>query len=153
MKNDKLRIWTAVRLLLDSCCLVVTYFLAYHLRFRSSLNQLPLFRIEGIYSSLEEYAEKLIILVPLYLLISTLFELFSQQPDRKSRAQIVAVIRNNTIGISVFLLYLYLTNEYDVSRLFLLVFFLLNSLLSTGFNLLIFKLRRVTDQGVKLNRQ
>jgi uncharacterized membrane protein len=132
MRKERMKLWNWFYAFLDACILVMAYLLAYYVRFYS-----PLLPIVGEnYYPLGSYAVHLVYLVPIYLLICMVFRLYSVTGDHL-RTKVLKSVLSNVTGIILLFLILYVLKEYNISRKFLLIFFLINTVMSTCFKILI----------------
>lgn len=132
MRKERMKLWNWFYAFLDAGIVVIAYLLAYYVRFYS-----PLVPIVGeFYYPLESYAVHLVYLVPIYLLIGVVFRLYSVTGGH-IRTKVLKCVLSNVTGIILLLLILYVLKEYNFSRMFLLVFFLINTVMSISFKMLI----------------
>ncbi len=130
----------------DAVTLVIAYIMAYYLRFESGLKELPFFQIGKYsrYDSLQNYAKQLIFLIPLYLIIYYLLRLYRPKDKIKRWREIPTVILADILGIAFFLLFLYFAKSYNISRIFLLLFFIIHLLLDLGLRLILAYIHRAS---------
>ena len=70
MIKDNQKMLNRIQFVLDAFTIVIAYLLAYYLRFYSPLEDLAVFSVDGSeFYDLSIYAERLIIIVPLYMII------------------------------------------------------------------------------------
>lgn len=131
MKNSE-SLGRFLHVLIDVCSIVIAFFIAYYLRFHSAFINTQL----GNFYPLEKYLALLIYLVPLYLVIYYLLKLYDQERGKSKGHVIFKVIVSNVIGIALFLFLLYIQKEFNISRIFLILFFAINVILGAGFEVL-----------------
>ncbi len=145
MIKDNQKMFNRVHVLMDACIIVIAYLLTYYLRFYSFLTQIPFLKLgenTGFYS-FGTYAQRLIFLVPLYLLIYYFANLYTPKRGKRRWIEIFNIILANSIGIAFFFSYLYLTRESNLSRYYLGIFYCLNIALSVAFRMILAQALRV----------
>lgn len=141
--NDKKNLLKWLPAITDACIIIVAYLLAYYLRFFN-----PIFHEEmGYFYPLERYVSLLVYLVPIYLVIYFAFRLYTTKLDEHTWYRVLKLVISNILGLTLFMLLLYLLKEINISRKFLLLFFVINVVLGISSRLLItysarLKLRR-----------
>lgn len=145
MIKDNQKMFNRIHILLDACIIVVAYLLTYYLRFISPLSHLFFFRLgpNERYYPLIVYADKLRFLVPLYLFVYYFSRLYTPKRSKRKLSEIFNITLANIFGIAFFFSYLYLTREMDISRKFLVVFFVLNISLSVAARSIIMHILRI----------
>ncbi len=139
--------WRLATFVLDIGSLIIAYFFAYYLRFHSGI---AFFRGEslGRFAPLVDYAKQLIILIPLYFMIYSVLRLIILNTNQKLLSEMAFVILANVLGIALYIMYLFLFRELDVSRWFLLIFLIVNILLDAIIRIIICRVQRIaTVQG------
>jgi Undecaprenyl-phosphate glucose phosphotransferase len=139
------KMFNSVHVLMDACIIVITYLLTYYLRFYSPLTKLfPFLQAEPKnFYSLGGYAQRLILLVPLYLFIYYFAHLYTPKRGKRRWIEIFNIIVANTFGIAFFSSFLYITKEKDISRYFLGFFFSLNIILSIAARMILAQALRI----------
>ena len=117
-----------VNVLIDACIIVFSYLLAYYLRFYIITNVTSVANEK--WYPLHVYGDKLIFIVPLYLFLNYFFDLYTPMENTSSLTKIFKIILINTLGIVLTTITLYLQKESDVSRQFLIIFFIINATLT-----------------------
>ena len=142
MKNSQSS-WRLATFLSDLGSLVTAYFIAYYLRFESGIT---FFHGEdlGRYAPISAYAKQLIVMIPLYFIIYSVLRRFMINMNKKILPEMAYVILANVLGLALFFMYLFLFKEFDISRLFLLIFLIINILLNIGIHLILNVVRRTT---------
>ena len=78
MIKDNQKTLNRLHILLDAVIIVVSFLIAYYLRFYSFITNLKIFNVEkGTFYPLSVYAQSLYILVPLYLFIYNKAKLYT----------------------------------------------------------------------------
>lgn len=145
MIKDNQKMFNRLHVVLDACIIVAAYLLTYYLRFNSPLTRLSLFRLgpDEKYYSLSVYANMLKLIVPLYLFVYYFSQLYTPKRSRRRLSEVYHITIANVFGIAFFAAYLYLIKEMDFARLFLGVFFTLNTVMSVAARLIIMHVLRI----------
>ena len=116
---------------IDGIVIVISYVLAWYLRFKSGIFELdPWF------------------IVPGYLLLYYIFQLYVPRRMRGRRLEAWNVLQANTIGLLAFILILYFRHQSDFSRLMIFIFYALNVFLEVlARNLIRIALRKMRSKG------
>ncbi len=126
MIKDNQKTFNRFHVLLDGFIVILSYVVAYGLRFKL-LTFMDFFRTErAYYFPLTYIAKELIYLVPIYLIIYYFFNLYSPKRGRSRRRELWNITRSNILGILFFMFVLYLTKQSHFSRKFIGVFFVVN---------------------------
>lgn len=138
MIKDNQKIFNRIHVFIDGLLVVLSYIAAYYIRFYVLSNR-GLFHVEqsaGFYP-LGVYAKYLLVLVPLYLFLYSLCNLYKPHRSHSRRLVGWSLLQANILGIMGLTLLLYLTKEINVSRKFIFVFFVLNIMLDMIFRSLL----------------
>ena len=153
MIKDNQKMLNRIQFVLDAFTIVIAYLLAYYLRFYSPLEDLSVFSVDGgDFYDLSVYAERLIIIVPLYMIIYYYSNLYSPKMGQRRWTVFFQLIIANTLGIAFFFSTLYLEKELHISRSFFAMFYILNVLLaiiSRNVFYAIIKKRRAKGKNLK----
>ena len=142
IKNNQ-KLLNTFHVALDALAIIFSYVAAWHIRFRSGI-----FEVAPWYLSLQEYMRVLIFLVPEYLLLYYIFQLYTPKRVQGRRLEAWRIIQANVIGIMVFILVLYLAREPDFSRNMMFIFFCINVFVEiVGRNILREELRNIRKKG------
>ncbi|MDF2611532.1 MAG: putative rane protein [Lachnospiraceae bacterium] len=126
MLKDNPKILNKLHVLVDACTIIIAYLFTYYLRFLS-----PFFTENlGTYHSLGKYSVLLVYLVPIYLFLYYLFRLYTPKWANRKWQEIVKIILSNSFGIVLFTITLYFQKEFNISRRFLILYFVINVTLS-----------------------
>jgi len=141
------RIYVTVDLIL----VVAAYALAYGLRFLW-LGWIPLFReTPGKYLPFEVYMSYLWLILPGYLIILLTNGVYRPQRSSSRFLEILRIVRINIIGIFYIMALLFLIKEMNISRLFLVVFFLVNVILELLYRVILRStLQRLRKDGYNI---
>ena len=110
-----------IHVVLDAVVIVISYVLSWYLRFRSGI-----FEMDPWYLSLQVYMSVLIFIIPGYLLLYYIFQLYTPKRVRGRRLEAWNILQANTIGFLVFILVLYFRHQTDFSRTMIFVFYCIN---------------------------
>lgn len=135
MIKDNQKLLNKIHLLLDAFVIVVSYVLAWLIRFE-------LKRFSGGVLPWEDYFAALIILVPGYLLLYSAFHLYTPKRTTRTKIEILTVIKANTVGVFGYLAALYLMHEEDYSRSMIAIFYVINITLASLYRVVLRDLLR-----------
>jgi len=110
-----------MHVVLDACVIIFSYVLAWYLRFKSGL-----FQQDPWFLSLHEYMGALLYIVPGYLMLYYLFQLYTPKRVRGRRLEAWNILQANTIGLMVFTFVLYIIEQANFSRKMIAIFFCVN---------------------------
>ena len=141
MIKDNQKYLNRVHVVLDALVIVISYVMAWYLRFQSGF-----FRMDPWYLSLREYCRALIYIVPGYLILYVVFQLYTAKRVQGRRLEAWHIIQANAIGLMGFILVLYVTKQANFSRTMIFIFFCLNVvlevLLRNGIRIFLRKIRK-----------
>lgn len=153
MIKDNQKMFNRLHVLMDACVIVVAYLLTYYLRFDSFLSHFKFFRLgdKELYYPMDEYAKRLIFLVPLYLFIYYFSHLYTPKRGKRRWTEVANIFVANVFGIAFFFSFLYLTKEFYISRKFSGLFFVINTSLSVAARMILSQfLRAARRRGYNL---
>lgn len=132
MLKENYKLLQGVYILMDVCIIIIAYFLSYYLRFQSVITKLSFFRIgtNEKYYPLISYIRQLVVVIPLYLVINYLFRLYKSKSETRAWLEVIQSLFTNLVGVAFLLMFLYFTKVFDISRIFLMLFFVINTILS-----------------------
>lgn len=119
--KDNQKLLNRLHVVLDGIVIVFSYISAWYLRFKSGI-----FQLDPWFFSLKEYAKILVAIVPVYLLLYFLFQLYTPKRVQGRRLEAWNIIQANGIGLLLFILGLYLLKYSDISRTMIFIFFCVN---------------------------
>lgn len=141
--KDNQRLFNRIQVVIDAIVIIATYMLAWYLRFKSGL-----FDIDPWYLALQVYMGALIYIVPGYLILYYLFQLYTPKRVQGRRLEAWNILQANVIGLLLFILVLYLKKEQDFSRTMIFVFFVVNVCIEVlTRNLIRYFLRNLRKKG------
>lgn len=144
MIKDNQKYFNRIQVVADGLIIVIAYVLAWYLRFRSGL-----FAMDEGYLSMAIYLQALTYVVPGYLVLYGVFQLYTPKRVQGRRLEAWHITQANVIGLLGFILVLYLTKEQNFSRTMLFIFFLINVFLEVlARNLIRMFLRNIRKKGL-----
>lgn len=152
MIKDNQKTLNRIHVLIDACIIAATYLFAYYLRFYSILTHLPILSVEKIgHHSFSYYAQWLILLIPLYLIIYYYLKLYTPKRSKGKWTEFYYLILANGLGVVFVTFFLYMIKESDISRGLLFFFSALNVIFSTAARMLLaYVLKLVRRKGFNL---
>ncbi len=142
IKNNQ-KLLNTFHVIIDALVIIFSYVAAWYIRFRSGI-----FEMAPWYLSIQEYMRVLVFLVPEYLILYYIFQLYTPKRVQGRRLEAWRIIQANVIGLMTFILLLYLARESDFSRTMMFVFFCVNVFVEVvGRNILREELRNIRKKG------
>lgn len=130
MIKDNQKTLNRLHILMDALIIVISFLIAYYMRFYSFLTSLSLFSVEKkTFYPLSVYAQSLYILVPLYLFLYDRAKLYTPKRSKKRWTEFYHITYSNFLGLTFYLFLLYMIKEEHISRLFLGMFTFINIIL------------------------
>ena len=118
MIKDNQKIFNRLHLVMDACITAVSYALAYYIRFYISKPGPEVGDLPG-----RSYFMMLLAIIPLYMVLYYKCNIYTPKRTSRRRHEIGKIIQANAIGITVFILFLYLVlKEINISRGMILLF-------------------------------
>lgn len=106
---------------MDAGIIGATYFFSWYLRFKSGL----FVQDAGVLQA-KTYFSALFLIIPGYLLLYSIFQLYMPRRVKSYRKELMDIIRANGIGFMIFILVLYFIKQEHFSRQMLCIFFFIN---------------------------
>ena len=106
---------------MDAGIIGATYFFSWYLRFKSGF-----FVQEVGVLPAKTYFSALFLIIPGYLLLYSIFQLYMPRRVKSYRKELMDIIRANGIGFMIFILVLYFIKQEHFSRQMLCIFFFIN---------------------------
>jgi len=131
--------------IIDSLCVIFSMFMAWFIRFNLGSGY------EGWYIELPEYLKLGIIVIPVYLFLYYIFNLYKPQRISSFHKEFFNLVKSNMIGMLIIVLGLYILKQIHYSRKVLFLFFFVNifvTLIERGFIRAV--LRRFRRKGKNL---
>lgn len=144
--KDNQKYLNRLHVVLDAAVIVFSYVLAYFIKFKTGF-----FDNEGGALSFRTYLTVLIVIVPGYLMLYSLFNLYTSKRIQARRIECGNIIKANTIGLLLFIVGLYVINEPNFSRSMMFIFYVVNIIFEVGFrNGIRYVLQSVRENGFNL---
>lgn len=152
MIKDNQKTLNRLHILLDVAIIIISFMIAYYLRFYSFLTHLSLLKVEkGTFYPPSVYAQSLYLLVPLYLFIYNQVKLYAPKRVKKRWNEFFHVAYANMLGLAFYLFFLYMVKENHISRGFVFMFTAVNIVLCTFTRMSVAKiLRNIRKKGHNL---
>lgn len=140
MIKDNQKYFNRLHIVMDAFVVALAYALAWLIRFESGYWP----REQGLVGILgaDVYFSALIFIIPGYLILNQMFNLYTSKRYSSAKRDVVNVIKANIIGLFVFISVLYIIDQKHFSRGMIFVFCALNILGQSGTRLLIRKILR-----------
>lgn len=106
---------------MDAGIIGAAYFFSWYLRFKSGL----FVQDAGVLPA-KTYFSALFLIIPGYLLLYSIFQLYMPRRVKSYRKELMDIIRANGIGFMIFILVLYFIKQEHFSRQMLCIFFFIN---------------------------
>lgn len=124
MIKSNQHILNRIHVFLDAGVIIISYVLAWTLRFRTDLFARVIWALPP-----SVYMSALLFIVPGYLLLYYMFQLYTAKRVQGRRLEAWHVIQANTLGLLIFIVVLYLLHQPHFSRSMILVFYGINIVL------------------------
>ncbi|MBR6315538.1 MAG: undecaprenyl-phosphate glucose phosphotransferase [Lachnospiraceae bacterium] len=137
MIKDNQKYFNRLHVCIDALLVVITYLLAWFLKFKSGI---AFFMRDVAAGTLDRqtYFSALLVIVPGYLILYYLFNLYAAKRASSMKRDIWNVIKANTVGLFLFLGILYVIRQPHFSRTMLFYFYVLNICLDGAFRIIVF---------------
>lgn len=106
---------------MDAGIIGAAYFFSWYLRFKSGV----FVQDAGVLPA-KTYFSALFLIIPGYLLLYSIFQLYMPRRVKSYRKELMDIIRANEIGFMIFILVLYFIKQEHFSRQMLCIFFFIN---------------------------
>jgi len=144
--KDNQKYFNRLHVILDAAIIVISYIAAYYIKFKTDW-----FVNVGGTLSFRTYASALIIIVPLYMMLYSLFNLYASKRIQARRIECSNIIKANTVGLLIFIVGLYIVNEPNFSRSMMFIFYVINIVADVFFrNSVRYVLRSVRENGFNM---
>lgn len=151
MIKDNQKTFNRIHVIIDGCLLALSYILSYYIRFFSPLKFILRWDPNVGYYTLAQYARILIFLIPGYLFIYYVCNLYAPKRDQSMRISLWNIMKANFFGTLYFTFILYVSKEIDYSRFMIAIFFIMNIILDMGFRtILTYSLKAARRKGYNL---
>lgn len=151
MIKDNQKTFNRIHVVIDGCLLALSYVVSYYLRFYSPLRALIKWDPNAWFYTLPEYSRILFFLIPGYLIIYYLCNLYTPKRVQSKRVSLWNIIKANFLGTFYFTFILYAVREINYSRYMIFIFFIVNIIFDTGFRaILAYFLKTARKKGYNL---
>ncbi|MCB6468215.1 undecaprenyl-phosphate glucose phosphotransferase [Coprococcus comes] len=120
IKNNQ-RMLNKAQVCMDAGIIGAAYFFSWYLRFKSGV----FVQDAGVLPA-KTYFSALFLIIPGYLLLYSIFQLYMPRRVKSYRKELMDIIRANGIGFMIFILVLYFIKQEHFSRQMLCIFFFIN---------------------------
>lgn len=127
MIKDNQKVFNRLHLLVDALVVAISYILAWYIKFSTGFSNAG--PAVGVLDK-QIYFRMLYFLVPLYIVLYYMFNLYGAKRATRRRYELLAIFEANTVGIVLFMVILYMIHMSDVSRFFIGAFYVINILLT-----------------------
>lgn len=152
MIKDNQKYFNRLHIVLDALVIIAAYAMAWVIRFESGIWEF--FRGEEIFVGRLEasvYFSALFFIVPGYLVLNHLFNLYTSKRYSSAKRDVANVIKANAIGVLLFITVLYVVDQKEFSRGLIFVFCGLNIIGQSGTRICIRKvLRSFREKGYNI---
>lgn len=131
MIKDNQKYFNQLHLVLDAVVVAISYILAWYLKFGSP------WAAEIPSLSMTEYMNALWLIVPGYILLYYVLNLYTPKRATRRRYELINIVQANTVGMIGFIVVLYLFKQIHFSRIMILMFYGINIVLTTLFRTVI----------------
>ena len=147
MIRDNQKIFNRLMVIIDAAITAASFVLAYFFKFYI-LSRGPGPGVQPV----TEYMKLCIYIVPCYLLIYLLCDVYSPKRTVRRRFEVFGIVKANTIGILTLIILLYmLIRQFNISRSVMAFFYVFNIFLTSCFRIALRKgLRTIRSKGYNL---
>ena len=127
MIKDNQKYFNQLHLLVDAIVVAISYLLAWYIKFATAFAD----TVPGQGAlDMETYFNALYFLVPGYVLLYYIFNMYTPKRATRRKYEIIAIIQANTVGVVLLIAGLYMIKQINFSRAMLGVFYVLNIILT-----------------------
>lgn len=145
MIKDNQKYFNRLHVVLDAVVVAVAYAIAWWIRFKSGFWPEETEQLVGTLDA-SVYFSALIFIIPCYLVLNHLNNLYTSKRYSSAKRDVVNVIKANIIGLILFISVLYIIDQKHFSRGMIFVFCALNIIGQSGTRIMIRKLLRSLRQ-------
>ena len=142
MIKDNQKIFNRLHVLLDALVIILSYAAAWFLKFRSGIAPFYTGADVGALSG-RTYFSALYLIVPGYLFLYYLFNMYAAKRAGSIKREVYNIIRANTMGFVLFIGALFVIHLDDFSRTLIFYFYVINIFIDSAFRIAIHKWLRV----------
>ena len=128
MIKDNQKVFNRLHLVVDAAVVAVSYLLAWYIKFATPFaNTEP-----GAGAlSMDVYFSALYFLVPGYVFLYYFFNMYAPKRATRRKYEIAGIIKAHTVGLTLFMVVLYMINQPHFSRVMMFIFYVVNIVLTT----------------------
>lgn len=127
MIKDNQKYFNQLHLLVDAIVVAISYLLAWYIKFATAFAD----TVPGQGAlDMETYFNALYFLVPGYVLLYYIFNMYTPKRATRRKYEIISIIQANTVGVVLLIAGLYMIKQINFSRAMLGVFYVLNIILT-----------------------
>ncbi len=128
MIKDNQKVFNRLHLVVDAAVVAVSYLLAWYIKFATPFaNTEP-----GAGAlSMDVYFSALYFLIPGYVFLYYFFNMYAPKRATRRKYEIAGIIKANTVGLTLFMVVLYMINQPHFSRVMMFIFYVVNIVLTT----------------------
>lgn len=155
MIKENQKLLNLLHVIVDAIIIAASFILSYMLRFENEWSPLVQHHIIpasiGYVRPREDYIAMLIFLVPCYIIIYNICDLYNPKRTSSSRTELFGLIKANFLGIIYCVAVLFFIKQQNYARLFLVIFAIMNLIIDFLFRLTINRfLRKMRRAGKNL---
>ena len=127
MIKDNQKYFNRLHLVVDALVVIISYILSWYLKFATGFS-----KIDPSVGTLDmkTYFSVLWFLVPMYVVLYYMFNMYAPKRATMRRYEMFGIFKANTVGIVLFMMILYLVEQYDLSRTMIATFYITNMILT-----------------------
>lgn len=142
MIKDNQKHFNRAHVVIDALVIIFSYILAWHLKFSFG---------KGTSASGDMYMNVCFIIVPMYLLLYYIFNLYTSKRIGGRKLEVWNIVRANVVGVAIVLAGLYIFHQPHFSREMLFMFLVINICIEVLIrNLIRMSLRKMRKKGFNL---
>lgn len=127
MIKDNQKYFNRLHLVVDAIVVAISYLLAWYLKFATGLSETD--PTVGVLDS-ATYFSVLWFLVPMYVILYYMFGTYAPKRATRFRNEMFGIFKANTVGIILFMMLLYMIEQYHISRFMIGAFYVINMILT-----------------------
>lgn len=127
MIKDNQQLLNRLHLVIDAVVVAISYTLAWYLKFATRFAESD--PSVGVLD-MKTYFSVLWFLVPLYVILYYAFNMYAPKRATRRRYELFGIFKANTLGIVIFMMILYMFEQYNLSRTMIASFYVINILLT-----------------------
>lgn len=148
MIKDNQKYFNRLHVVLDAAIIIMSYLFAWFLKFRSGIR--PFYTTNNALGK-EIYFIALFVIVPVYLLLYYLFNMYKAKRSGSIKREINNIFIANTIGFGLFIIALFMIHQDNFSRTMIFYFYVTNIVADSCLRVFIHKwLRMLRKSGYNI---